>query len=231
MGVRKGMRGTKLWNKQQQKMREPRLEMVAKLFFAGVPQYEIAKQCGVSSTTITKDLQLLDERWKKSQLVNLDSARARELERVNWIERVVTEQWERSLTVRPRVVKVERALREPKVDEGEFKKQSKKVPKDLKPILTIIKQMVEVKSGGGLGDTRFLQIKQWCVEQRCRILGLTAPPQMNQTNNTVINSGPRWDELFSAPPPPDPVAEKLAAVEALPPAIPDAEIINEKEKT
>lgn len=130
--------------------REHHLAKVSRFYLTGTPQYEIGRQLGVVDSQISYDLKVIQKRWQQSQLTNYETRRARELARINTIEREAWEGWRRSQQGR------ETSITE-QLDMGDqtcFKTQLKKE--------------------GQVGDPRFLATVLRCVEERCKIFGLYA---------------------------------------------------------
>ncbi len=76
--------------------RETHLLKVSMLYLAGKWQHEIAAACSVSRQQITYDIKQLNTRWKESQLANIDEKKAKELAKVDELERKYHGAWERS---------------------------------------------------------------------------------------------------------------------------------------
>ena len=115
------------------------------------------------------DLRALQKAWQKSALVNIDKAKAQELAKVDRLEREYWNAWERSCA----------------------------------PAITTRQEGTAVKDGieriistsvARNGDPRFLQGVQWCIERRCKILGIDAPEKHNvqtiATFHVVYDEGP-----------------------------------------
>lgn len=135
------------------------LVFVSELYLRGETQAEIARQVSerfypgekpLTQQQIHYDIQVLHKEWLAAQLLNVDEAKARELARVDKIEREAWTAWERSqeeaqtVTIKTRRGGTGQA---PTVERHD-------------------------KVEGRVGDPSFLRTVQWCVEQRCKILGL-----------------------------------------------------------
>jgi predicted transcriptional regulator len=125
---------------------------IADLYLQGWLQVEIGEEVGVSQATVSRDLKALQEEWLQSALVDFDKAKARELARIDRLEREYWRAWVRS--VEDKEVEVQE-----KVEAGEKQGRLK----------------VSLRREGQAGDARFLAGVQWCIEQRCQILRLYAP--------------------------------------------------------
>ena len=136
--------------------READLQKIAGLYLTGKTQDAIAQELGVTQQQISYDLKTIQERWRKSALVDLNEAKQRELERIDVLEREYWQAWEAS--------------------KGEQSRSTASKTGDVSRA-----QVVKYESAG---DPRFLAGVQWCVEQRCKILGLLAPAK-----NEVMGEG------------------------------------------
>jgi len=139
---------------------------IADLYLQGWTQARIAEDLDKSDdrdyeftrSMVGYDLRALQKAWQKSALVNIDQAKAKELAKVDRLEREYWSAWERSC-------EDAETLRQ----EGSGEKPSK-----------IVKT-----SKGQAGDPRFLQGVQWCIERRCKIIGIDAPEKHDlRTDNT-----------------------------------------------
>jgi hypothetical protein len=137
---------------------------VADLYLQGWIQADIADEVGVSQATVCRDLQALQASWLDSALTDFNEAKAQELAKVDRLEREYWQAWQRSC-------ENAETLRQ----EGDPKQPPTKVVKTSK---------------GQAGDPRFLQGVQWCIERRCKILGIDAPQKidvnMAQLNNDQL---------------------------------------------
>lgn len=76
--------------------REHDLAETARLYLRGATQAEIAAKQGVVQQQISKDLKVIQRRWQQSALVDMQAAKARELARIDHLERVYWEAWEKT---------------------------------------------------------------------------------------------------------------------------------------
>lgn len=109
---------------------------ISGLYLQGKTQWEIKEIIGVSQGTVSNDLRALQKAWMESSLLNINEGVAKELRRINFIEREAWESWASSKT------------------ETTF------------------------------GDTKYLQIVQWCIDRRCKIIGFDAP-QKHEIRETI----------------------------------------------
>lgn len=136
-----------------------RRKQVADAYLRGRTQAEIAVELGVNQATVSRDLQALREEWKRSALIDIDEAKARELAKIDAMEIEAWQAWERSqLDAEVELTKMQGTDPE---KPGKLEKQRR----------------IE----GQVGDPRFLQIVQWCINKRCEILGINAPVRQEIT--------------------------------------------------
>ena len=126
--------------------REAQLVEIKDLYLRGETQMSIAAKFGLSQSQISRDITTLHRRWRESSLVDINEAKQRELERIDTLEREYWQAWEAS--------------------KGEQQRSTASKEGDRSRA-----QIVKYESAG---DPRFLAGVQWCVEQRCKILGLHA---------------------------------------------------------
>ena len=127
---------------------------IADLYLKGWLQADIAAELGVSQPTVSLDLKALHKTWLKSALIDFDAAKSKELAKIDRLEQEYWEAWQRSCEDAETIRR-----------EATAEKQGK-VTKTLK---------------GQAGDPRFLQGVQWCIEKRCKILGVDAPQRLEHS--------------------------------------------------
>lgn len=127
---------------------------ISDLYLKGELQTDIARTLRISDATVSRDLRSLYKQWQKSTLVDIDKKKAEELAKIDRLEREYWAAWERSC------LDAETIRQEAKRNTTNDKLAPEKV------IKTAI---------GQAGDPRFLSGIQWCIERRCKILGIDAP--------------------------------------------------------
>jgi hypothetical protein len=103
----------------------------------------------LSHQTISKDVVEILKRWRATAAAEISEAKAAELLRINQLEREAWMAWERS-------------------KEDAQRRKSVRTGGDTP-------DRVELNVEGQCGDPRYLQQVQWCIERRCKLLGLDAP--------------------------------------------------------
>ena len=130
---------------------------MADLYLKGWIQADIAEEIGMSQQTVSNDIKALQQDWLNSALVDFNEAKSQELAKIDRLEREYWQAWERSCEDAETVTEKARASRgAEKPDSVEKTKQAK----------------------GQAGDPRFLNGIQWCIERRCKILGIDAPKRI-----------------------------------------------------
>lgn len=140
--------------RKNSKERQHQLAAVSALYLKGMLQYEIAEQLGITKAQITYDIKKLQAQWIESSLVNIDAVRQRELAKIDALEREYWDAWQNS-----------KGTHEVKITA----KEQEKIKASL-------------RSEELSGNPQFLTGVQWCIEQRCKILGLNAPKKIAETD-------------------------------------------------
>ncbi|MDQ3223264.1 MAG: hypothetical protein M3Q75_07325, partial [Gemmatimonadota bacterium] len=138
--------------------REKVMNGVARLLLQGRKVQEIGDIYGVSRETIRAYSKILEERWRSSALVDIGEARMRELAKLDHLESMYWEGWERSL--RNKKSHTQQSFhnqRKKGVEEGTS-------PEDV-GMLTDYDEERD-------GDPMMLAGVAKCIEKRCRIYGL-----------------------------------------------------------
>jgi len=137
-------------------IRKDRAE-IAGLYLQGWTQAEIGARLGLSRQQIGYDLEAVRREWLQSTLMDFHAKKAEELARIDRLEREYWAAWEASRKER------QTTTTEQTTDaEGER----------LKAGIRKVEQT---------GDPRYLAGVQWCIEQRCKALGLNAPQKVAPT--------------------------------------------------
>jgi hypothetical protein len=131
-------------------IRKDRAE-VARLYLKRWTQVEIGAKLGLSRQQIGYDLEAVRQEWLQSSLMDFNARRAEELARIDRLERDSWDAWEAT-----KKGKETTTSEHTKGGHGERVKAA-------------------IRKVEQAGDPRYLTVVQWCVEQRCRLLGLHAP--------------------------------------------------------
>jgi len=127
---------------------------IADMYLQGKTQADIAEEVGIDQSTVSRDIAALQGAWRESALIDIDEAKARELAKVDRLEREYWDAWERSC--------------EDVVTVRAMGKQPAKGEKGKPDRVTRITKKQD-------GDPAFLRGVQWCIERRCKIIGVDAP--------------------------------------------------------
>ncbi len=133
---------------------------VSRMYNEGYIQFEISQKLGISQATVSRDIAFLIAQWQKDGLKNIDEQRTRELMRINKLEREYWEAWEASKA-------------------GKKVTHSKDVHEIDRSRQEIGERLEEIP-----GDPRYLAGVQWCISERCKLLGLNAPEHL-KVDSTV----------------------------------------------
>ena len=126
---------------------------IANLYLQGWLQVDIAAEVNLSGPTVCRDLKALHKEWIASALIDIDAAKSKELARIDRLEREYWTAWWRSIEDAETTTK-----------------------KAVETATETRKEAVQTAKGQS-GDPRFLQGVQWCIERRCKILGIDAPKE------------------------------------------------------
>jgi transcriptional regulator with XRE-family HTH domain len=142
-----------------QKQRDKR--RVSSMYLQGETQADIAASVGLSQPTVSRILAELQVEWRASAQADINEAKARELAKIDALEVEYWQAWQRSqLDAEVETTKMQGS--DPAAP-GKLEKQKR----------------VE----GQVGDSRYLQGVQWCVEMRCKIIGIEAPKKIQHGND------------------------------------------------
>lgn len=134
--------------------REDAIRLIQDLYLQGKTQTEIAAKLRIAQQTVSYYLKTIKQRWEENTAINLDAYKILQLDRIDTLEREAYAAWLRSIPPTP-------VPGQP--DEGRQyqPKRRGQAPDQLDVV--------------GWGDTRYLAIVQWCIQERSKLLGLYAP--------------------------------------------------------
>lgn len=131
------------------------------MYCRGNTQQAIADYLEVTRQQIGYDLKIVFGRWQESAVANIEERKAAELEKVNQLERTYWDAWERSL----------------KPKESRVRKAAKMGDSEDEAVAAL--RTSELKTEQRDGNPSYLEGVRWCIEQRCKILGLNAPTKVD----------------------------------------------------
>jgi len=132
---------------------------ISDLYLRGALQEDIASELGLSQPTVSRDIKALQKAWQKSSLVDIDKKKAEELAKIDDLEREYWAAWKRSC-----------------LDAETTRKEAIKSAETDPAISKVVKT-----AKGQSGDPRYLSGVQWCIEKRCKIIGIDAPDKHEHT--------------------------------------------------
>jgi len=162
--------------------REHDLDFIADLYLRQYTQVEIRdalnaeRNYDLSRSQIKYDIKKIHRLWLDSTLVDFDKVKVRELTRIDRLEREYWTAWSES--------KEDQEINTSSHSDGRHPSEK-----------------VELKRIGQVGNPRFLDGVQWCIEQRMKIFGFYAPARVEvadwrQTLEAQgLNPGEIFDEL------------------------------------
>jgi len=135
-----------------------RRRRVASMYLRGLGQWEIGRQLNVSQQCIAKDIQALEKEWLTSALIDIDAAKAKELARIDRLERIAWSAWRRSCQRKERAsTRLEKTI-------DENSKQGK----------SVTSKQTELRDG----NPEYLKRVEWCINKRCELLKLNPPQRL-----------------------------------------------------
>lgn len=159
--------------KRTRGQRENDRSFIARLYLQGKTQQVItdaindryAKQeigIHLSRQSILNDIKWIRKQWLDSALVDFNEVKAVELAKIDDLEREYREAWERS-----------QRDAETRIAEKTSAGQADAKKKGTTSTKAVSKKV------GQVGNPKFLEGVQWCIEQRIKIFGLHAPKQVD----------------------------------------------------
>src|SRR6516162_495477 len=143
-----------------------RRKRVAALYLQGMSQWEIGRQLGVTQQCIAKDIQALEKEWLASAVVDIDAAKAKELARIDRLERVAWRAWQRSCQRKERATT----------------RMEKKLDEDAHKAKTVTSKATELRDG----NPEYLKRVEWCISKRCELLKLNPPQRLEHGGSTEM---------------------------------------------
>ena len=146
------------------------LHRISELYLKGRRQYEIAEilkkeGIGVSTHSVQRYLKLLQQEWRRERINNINEAKQRELEKIDLLEREYYAAWMRSQRMAVKHVDRTGTIGTTKGD-------------SLVDEHTVTKEKQ-------VGDPRYLQGIQWCIDKRSEILGINSATRQEAQGITV----------------------------------------------
>lgn len=141
--------------------REAHLKQIQIWYCQGMLQAEIAQELGISQQQVSYDLKALQKRWHEQSMQAINTAKAKELAKIDALEQVYWQAWIKSCEdAETKTQKQKGTVKQYEDEDGAFVSES---PSERIRTLK-----------GQSGDPRFLQGVQWCIQQRVKIMGVEA---------------------------------------------------------
>lgn len=131
-----------------------RRQRVAAMYLEGRTQWAISRQLKAGIATVNRDLDAIRQEWLHSAMCDYNARKSQELARIDLVEREAWAAWHRS--------QKEKTTREEEESSGEDS----------------TRRTTKTRAEPRDGSAEYLRLVQWCVEQRCKILGLDSPKQV-----------------------------------------------------
>jgi hypothetical protein len=135
-----------------------RRKRVAAMYLQGMSQWEIGRQIGVTQQCIAKDVRALEKEWLASAVVAIDAAKAKELARIDRLERVAWRAWRRSCQRKEKATT----------------RMERKLDEDTQKAKTVTSKATELRDG----NPEYLKRVEWCITKRCELLKLNPPQRL-----------------------------------------------------
>jgi len=166
--TRKGRIGVNTSNKRNETQKASDRRVIVDALLKGESMYsawqELNKmregEYSLSYSQIVYDVKVIERQWIEHYLADVNAMKAKELARIDRIEMAAWEEWERS----------KRTLAKTEKEQVE----NEQIGKDDKTFQRHRKTRAKKTEQERDADKEFMKIIQWCVEQRCTILGLNA---------------------------------------------------------
>lgn len=161
--------------KRSQAQRAADLTIIEDLALKGKTETEIAEELAsmrpytLSRQQVGYDLRKLAKMWEAEAIAELDAHKSKILAEVRHLQREYWDAWARSC------------------EDAETQRIEGAPPRGDSDKPTAAKLVTTRK--GQAGDPRFLQGVQWCIERRCKILGVDAPQRAEFGPIRVILDG------------------------------------------
>lgn len=147
--------------------REDNYRCIADLYLQGKTQAEIAVSVNLDQSQVSRDLAVIQRRWRENTAINMDEAKQKELSRIDTLERTYWEAWKSSAGEHTKT-RTEHFVLKGDEDAEDSEKQT-----IVGKVITDIEML--------LGVPAFLAGVMSCIERRCKILGLDAPTKIAPT--------------------------------------------------
>lgn len=153
-------------------------ETIATLRLQALTLEQIVQQTGLSKSTVQRTLRELQAEWQARAAAATDEVKARELAKLDQLERETWSEWHRS--------------------KEDWVKKSVKKGGDVAGVKS--SPETKVDTGGQCGDPRYLNVLLGIQERRAKLLGIEAPQKIAGTNPDGTEERPLGSYVFPVPP-------------------------------
>lgn len=167
-------RGVKRPHRSQLQREHDRARVAEMLLQKGMSARRIAKEFGLSASSVRRDIKALRAEWKRERLQDHDAWVARQLAELSMTQRAAWDGWQRSLQPTSK-----RSMRSKGVTKKPDQQHGGKVQVSAGDVLQF-EQLSREESTSG--DPRFLEIVERCITSRSKLLGLLAPTKVEVRN-------------------------------------------------
>jgi Homeodomain-like domain len=184
-------------DKREEMILTKRRMEIARMYLQGRSQVEIAEKLNVTPPVVYKDLAIIRDEWVDRAMMDFDHRKAEELARLDRLEAVSWQAWERSCEDTTAQRRRQEYIRE-RIEGKGRRKGHRMIP---------IAKTEEDTTKKSAGDPRFLERVGWCIETRLRVLGMFKGDTFNQQ---VMNID--FGSLIGRSDEPDEIEHKIAEV-------------------
>src|SRR5262249_7814662 len=173
-----------------------RRQRVAEAYLRGLVQWQIAAAKQVDRGTVSRDLKAVRRMWMAAAVMDFNARKAQELAKIDHLEAVAWEAWERSCqnaetlhaeTVQGRTRRAKETITKP---DGTVETREVEAPL---PDLSRASKTVKGQAGG----PRLLVRIGWCVEKRRKRLGLRAGQKHEHEHGGTLTVEERRNRLLA----------------------------------
>ena len=141
---------------------------IASLYLQGKTQQAIAERLNMTRQMVGYDLKAIQRRWREDTSRNLDEDKARELAKLDELERTHWQAWEDSL--------------EQVTTESSARTTSGRGNGD-----GSVTEQAAIRREGKQGNPAYLRGVMECIDRRCKLLGLDSPQKLEHSG---VDGGP-----------------------------------------
>lgn len=153
-----------------QKYNDFRVE--SKMYLQGHSQEEISEKVGISQAQVSNDLREIREHWKKSALIDFNERIAHELNKIDDLELMYIEGYDRSLKKKESITKkVVPMIRNEETGRLEVTQDGELINQTRQNIHRVVVEET-TKTETSVGDPRWLDGVAKCIDMRLKIFGV-----------------------------------------------------------